>query len=221
MQNVTVAFDHGLPVLENVNFSVDEGDFIAITGPNGGGKTTMLRVILKLLRPTSGQIIYRWNNSIVKSLSIGYLPQKNMIDSYFPITVRETVESGFMGNGCSKDRLARKEAFDRVVDLMGIGDYLDSPIGILSGGQLQRTLFGRALISSPEVIVLDEPLSYVDKSFEKNIYSVVEQVARNTTILLVSHEMSVISAMANRHLIVDHGLHECTALHHYVPDDCN
>ena len=104
---------------------------------------------------------------------------------------------------------------------MGIGDYLDKQIGELSGGQLQRTLLGRALMTDPEVLMLDEPLSYVDKRFERQIYNIMEQLANRCTIVLVSHEMSVISGMANRHLIIDHTLHECGALHHYVPGECD
>ena len=104
--------------------------------------------------------------------------------------------------------------------MVGLKEHAHRPIGNLSGGQLQRALLGRAIISQPRVLVLDEPLSYVDKRFEGRIYEIVSQLSRNTTILLVSHEMSKISTMANRHIIIDKQLHECSASHHYITTEC-
>lgn len=205
-------------VLANISLKVNKGDFLAISGPNGGGKTTLLRILLKLQKPTSGSVIYYDEGRVVKSLPIGYLPQKSNIDTRFPISVAEVVKSGSLRGFRDAFDLQR---YQEVVELMGIGDYLNKQIGELSGGQLQRTLLGRALMTRPEILVLDEPLSYVDKRFEHQIYSIMEQISRSVTILLVSHEMSVISGMANRHLIVDHTLHECSALHHYVPGSCD
>ncbi len=214
LENVWVAYDSHT-ILHDVCFSVDEGDFVAITGPNGGGKTTMLRVILGLLSPTRGRVVYRQKGKEVKSLSIGYLPQKNLIDSRFPISVEEVVASGLLAQrNLSKEE--RKKRVDETIALMQLDGYARHSIGNLSGGQLQRALLGRALISQPKVLVLDEPLSYVDKRFEHHIYEIVQELASHTTILLVSHEMSTIATMANRHLIVDRGLHECTSPHHFI-----
>lgn len=206
-------------VLENINFDVRRGDFIAITGPNGGGKTTMLRILLRLLKPTSGTVIYLDGGTPVKHLPIGYLPQKNMIDSRFPISVKEVIASGLL---C--DKIPAEEKISRVsevTELMGLTAHSDSSIGNLSGGQLQRALLGRAIISRPKVLVLDEPLSYVDKKFEHYIYDLVAELSKSTTLLLVSHEMSTIAGMANRHLIIDHSLHECHSAHHHVHYDCD
>ena len=187
---------------------------MAITGPNGGGKTTLLRVMLRLLKPSSGRVNYYQDGTLTKRLKIGYLPQKSNIDTRFPITVGEAIKSGQIRSLLAR-RIRQDEVdFQRVVELCGVGDYLDRTVGVLSGGQLQRTLLARALVSNPEVIVLDEPLSYVDKTFERQIYSMMEDLAREHTIVLVSHEMSVISGMANRHIIVDRGIHECTSHHH-------
>lgn len=207
-------------ILRNVNLTVERGDFLAITGPNGGGKTTLLRVILKLLAPTSGTVnYYTPSGALTPRLPIGYLPQKNMIDSRFPISVREVISSGLL----SEPTLTRGETSTRVEEMLRLVDlesHSRSSIGNLSGGQLQRALLGRALISNPEILVLDEPLSYLDKRFEDHIYKILADVAPHTTIILVSHEMSVISTMASRHLIVDRTLHECAASRHYVPTDC-
>ncbi len=206
-------------VLKDINFDIRRGDFVAITGPNGGGKTTLLRIILRLLRPSTGSVTYfDRQGSPVSRLAIGYLPQKNMIDSRFPITVSEVVASGLMGTELSAAEVTA--ATESMVETVGLTDHAAKCIGELSGGQLQRALLGRALISSPEVLVLDEPLSYVDKQFEAYIYKLMEDLARSTTILLVSHEMSTISGIANRHLIIDHTIHECHSPHHHVHYDC-
>lgn len=208
-------------VLSDINFTADRGDFIAITGPNGGGKTTLLRLILGLLKPTEGKIVYYDEAGQTSDLTpkFGYLPQKNSVDSHFPITVGEVVASGLLGTKGMSDA-ERRERVAEVLRLIEMSDLAGRPIGRLSGGQLQRALFGRAIACNPAILVLDEPLSYIDKHFEKHLYSIISEMAPHTTILLVSHEMSQISAMANRHIIVDHRLHECTAAHHYLKPEC-
>lgn len=213
IDDISVRFD-GKTILDHISLNVDKGDFMAITGPNGGGKTTLLRVMLRLLKPSSGRVVYYQDGEETKRLRIGYLPQKSKIDTRFPITVGEAIKSGQIKGIFARRTQQDEEDFARVVELCGVKDYLDRTVGVLSGGQLQRTLLARAIVSNPEIIVLDEPLSYVDKTFERQIYSMMEDLAKDHTIVLVSHEMSVISGMANRHIIVDHGIHECCAHHH-------
>lgn len=201
-------------VLEHVSLQVRQGDFIAITGPNGGGKTTLLRIILGLIRPNSGTV-----TRDIAGIKIGYLPQKNMIDSHFPISVQQVIESGLLGvKGLTINQ--RRQMFDTAVSRVDLADHLDRAIGLLSGGQLQRALLGRAIIANPDLLVLDEPLSYIDKHFENHLYDLIAEIARDTTIILVSHEMSTIAGMANRHFIVDRTLHECTAHQHFIHTDC-
>ena len=209
----------GKIILEEVNLSIDRGDFIAITGPNGGGKTTLLRIILKLIKPTAGTVRYLENGKLTDRLSIGYLPQKNMIDSRFPITVNEVITSGLIAVRNLSDA-ERDERVARAIDTVGLGERRDFTLDRLSGGQLQRTLLARAIISNPGILVLDEPLSYLDKQFEHRVYDIISELAPSTTIILVSHEMSHIASMANRHIIVDHRIEECTADHHYFSLDC-
>lgn len=201
-------------VLEDINLCVHHGDFIAITGPNGGGKTTLLRVMLGLLKPVSGEVIRHF-----EGLRVGYLPQKNMIDSHFPVTVREVIMSGLLG--CKDiDKAARCELYETAISRVGLEEHQTRPIGLLSGGQLQRALLARAIISHPAILVLDEPLSYIDQHFEEHLYQLIEELSKDTTIALVSHQMSTIAGMANRHFIVDHRLHECPAHRHFIYSDC-
>lgn len=219
LRDISKSWD-GKVVLSDINLDVRKGDFIAITGPNGGGKSTLLRILLRLLKPTTGSVSYFDDNGYtVKSLSIGYLPQKNMIDSHFPISAGEVIASGLIAEKI--DKTEKQSRVAETVKLMGLETQCNQSIGSLSGGQLQRALLGRAIISRPEILVLDEPLSYVDKHFERYIYTLVEQLSKTTTLLLVSHEMSAIAGMANRHLIIDHKLTECLSPHHYVHYDCD
>lgn len=219
LDSVAMQWDNHI-ALQNVSLTINEGDFLAITGPNGGGKTTLLRLILRLIKPTSGKVIYRSHGKEVENLEIGYLPQKNQIDSRFPITVEEVVSLGLMSQK-KLSKQERKEKVSQTIALMGLEELANRLIGELSGGQLQRTLLGRAIVSNPRVLVLDEPLSYVDKSFEGRLYDIIAQLAKHTTIILVSHEMTRIATMANRHIIIDRTLHECSAEHHYIATECN
>lgn len=218
LRDISQQWDHR-NVLSDINFDVRRGDFIAITGPNGGGKTTLLRIILKLLKPSTGTVTYLRDGIPTKSLSIGYLPQKNMIDSRFPITVEEVVASGLLGDRIDKEKTS--SLTHKTLEIIGLKEHASKSIGSLSGGQLQRALLGRAIISKPRLLVLDEPLSYVDKQFEHYIYDLVAELSHTTTILLVSHEMSTIAGMANRHLIINHSLHECPSHHHHVHYECD
>lgn len=205
-------------VLKDVNLTVNDGDFMAVTGPNGGGKTTMLRIILGLLRPDKGCVKYMEPGGR-QNIKIGYLPQKNMVDSHFPLQVKEVVASGLLTcKGLSAEELRHK--VNEMLKLMGLEDKADAAIGALSGGQLQRTLLGRALISKPRLLVMDEPLSYLDKRFESRLYDIMKDLSGHTTVILVSHELSYIDHIANRHILVDCSVRECHASHHYVTSDC-
>lgn len=208
LNNVTMSWG-GRDVLKDVDLVIRQGDFIAITGPNGGGKTTLLRIILGLLKPTRGKV-----ERNISDLKIGYLPQKNMIDSHFPISVKEVVMTGLLAS--SHLSLKQKtQLCNETIASIGLTEHSEKAIGTLSGGQLQRALLGRAIISQPDVLVLDEPLSYLDKHFETRLYTLIEQLAKTTTIVLVSHEMSRIAGMANRHFIVDGNLRACASQHHF------
>lgn len=208
IKDISIQFE-SKPVLDQVSLTIDRGDFVAITGPNGGGKTTLLRIMLGLLKPDTGNVYYySADGKLDKRPKIGYLPQKSNIDTKFPITVAEVIRSGQITGFFHRWNEENETIFRQAVELCGVSDYLDKNVGSLSGGMLQRTLLARAIVSDPEIIILDEPLSYVDKNFEHQIYSIMDNLANDKTIILVSHEMSVISGMANRHIVIDRRIQE-------------
>ena len=206
LEKVCLSYDNR-EVLRGIDLVVSRGDFVVITGPNGGGKTSMLRVMLKLLSPTSGHVRYYRGGEEVDHLKIGYLPQKNAIDSRFPITVSEVVASGLYSSGLRRGRLtgAWQLRIEETLELFGIEELASRSIGRLSGGQLQRALLGRAIISRPELLVLDEPLSYIDEAFGVRIYSLLERLSHETTVVMVTHRPSKASSMATQMLYVDRG----------------
>lgn len=206
LEKVCLSYDNR-EVLRGIDLVVSRGDFVVITGPNGGGKTSMLRVMLKLLSPTSGHVRYYRGGEEVDHLKIGYLPQKNAIDSRFPITVSEVVASGLYSSGLRRGRLtgAWQLRIEETLELLGIEELASRSIGRLSGGQLQRALLGRAIISRPELLVLDEPLSYIDEAFGVRIYSLLERLSHETTVVIVTHRPSKASSMATQMLYVDRG----------------
>ena len=194
-------------VLEDINLDIFRGDFLLVSGPNGGGKTSLLRTILGLQKPTRGAVYFFEEGRQVPSLDIGYLPQKNSIDSRFPITVEEVVASGLMGKGSRRPKSVERREIDYMLDLMGITALREKSIGVLSGGQLQRTLFGRALISHPAMLILDEPSSYIDRQFEVRMVEILRELSsRGTTIMMVSHEIEPFITLSNRNLYIDHTL---------------
>ena len=207
--DVSLRYDR-LPVLTDIDLTVFKDDFLVITGPNGGGKTSLLRIILGLQLPSRGAVHFYREGQLAHNLNIGYLPQKNVIDSRFPITVSEVVFSGLSGSKKIFSRFTKKEQeqVEKMLLLMGLAELRDRPIGQLSGGQLQRTLLGRALVSDPEILILDEPSSYVDKAFETRMYDLLGEVAEKATVLLVSHELGRVTEMANRVVRINKTLEE-------------
>ncbi len=179
----------GRAVLRDVNLTVYDRDFLGIIGPNGGGKTTLIKCILGLLKPMSGQIKY-----YPDTLSIGYLPQYSSIDRKFPITVEEVILSGLSSQKSLASRFtaAQREKTHAVIGRMGLEGMEQRAIGTLSGGQLQRALLGRAIVSDPQVVILDEPSTYIDKRFEARLYELLAEINRECAIILVSHDIGTV-----------------------------
>ena len=181
-------------VLRNVNLSVYERDFLGIIGPNGGGKTTLIKSILGLHQPQKGKIRFYKEGKEVPEIKMGYLPQYNTIDRKFPISVYEVVLSGLSKQKPLLSRYNAKhhEQAQRIIARMGLEGLEKRAIGELSGGQLQRALLGRALVSNPEAVILDEPNTYIDKRFEAKLYSLLEEINKERAIILVSHDIGTV-----------------------------
>lgn len=204
LKNITAGYE-GKPILQQVNFSIHEGDFIGVIGPNGGGKTTLLKVILGLLKPFSGEVIYH----APKHNLFGYLPQNSQFDRYFPISVTETVMSGLLSEKglCRPYTRADRQKATELLRKYGMADYLSRPIGELSGGQMQRVFLCRAIISSPRILILDEPTTYVDSNFEKEFYPILQELNRTMSIVMVSHDLGTICSYVKTIACVNRGLH--------------
>lgn len=206
---------NGRDILDKAALEIRRGDFIAVTGPNGGGKTTLLRLMLGLAEPTSGTVTYPHGKP-----RIGYLPQKSAIDARFPLTVRELVASGYAGPRAVLPGTDKTQGVNDMLNRLELDDRADYTLGMLSGGQLQRALLGRALVSQPELLVLDEPLSYLDSRFVDRFYDIMRSLPGGTSVVLVSHDMTVLAGMATRHVIVDGTLRLCHSASHMVHYDC-
>jgi zinc transport system ATP-binding protein len=194
---------NGHTVLKDINLNIYEQDFLGIIGPNGGGKTTLLKVILRLLKPQSGAL--QFTGKELKN-NIGYMPQINLIDKKFPILVFEVIDSGLISEK-GLTRMQKKERIDKLISEMGLKDVKNEPIGELSGGQLQRVLLARALISEPQLLILDEPNSYVDKRFETHFYELLQKINQQTAIVLVSHDIGTVLSNVKNIACVNETLH--------------
>lgn len=200
LRDVSYAFDGPRRILEDVNLDVRRGELLLVEGPNGSGKTTLMRLLLGLLKPTSGSITYLGPDGRPTSrLSMGYLPQKSAVDSRFPITVSEVVESALL----ARKGAHRREAVAEALRTVRLTDYATSPLGNLSGGQVQRALLARAIVSRPEVLVLDEPLSYLDEANRLMVRDIVASMRGSATIIIVTHEPELFAPLASRRLRVN------------------
>lgn len=197
LTDISVSYDR-VPVLQHCNIDVAGDDFVLVTGPNGGGKTTLLRVMLRLLQPDSGRVEYYDNGQKTERLHIGYLPQKNAVDSRFPISVREVVESGLYDKKHIMTQSQRRERFDAVLEELGLERLKNRPISALSGGELQRVLLGRAVVSQPQLLVLDEPLSYIDGEWSERIYSLLARLKSEMAVVMVTHYPERVAHLATQ-----------------------
>ena len=196
-------------VLQDVNLTVYKDDYLGIIGPNGGGKTTLMRLILGLKKPQDGSIKYYKDGKEAKEITMGYLPQYNALDKQFPISVYEVVLSGLSK---TKRIFARysKAQHQQVKDTlkrMQLEDLKDRHIGALSGGQLQRVLLARAIVSKPDVVILDEPNTYIDRRFQKQMYEMLEQINQECAIIIVSHDIAEVLNNVKHIACVNHHLH--------------
>ncbi|MBS3766011.1 ABC transporter ATP-binding protein [Candidatus Bipolaricaulota bacterium] len=198
-RDLTAGYD-GNPVINNVNLTVKEDDFMGIIGPNGGGKTTLLKTILGLIRPMRGEVKVFGKPPEETRSRIGYVPQYATFDEDYPITVHEVVQMGrrrdkkFYESYSQMDNRKTREALEAVE----MKDYEEEPVSELSGGQKQRVFIARALVSDPEVLMLDEPTASVDRKIEKGIYSLLNQFNEEMAIVVVTHDIGVMSSYVTK-----------------------
>ena len=181
------------PVLEAIDLVLNEGDFLGIIGPNAGGKTTLLKIILGLLEPARGTVEVFGRSPREARGTIGYVPQYARFDSSFPIDVLDMVRMGRLGwrrrEGAREARAAALAALEHV----DLADLAGEQIGRLSGGQLQRVLIARALAAEPRILLLDEPTASVDTRIGQSVYGLLAGLSETLTVVLVSHDIGVIS----------------------------
>ena len=197
------------PVLRDVDLSVSHGDFVAMIGPNGGGKTTLLKLMLGLLKADSGAVRIFDKPPQTVSHRIGYVPQDVHINKNFPISALDVVLMGKLkpGRGRSRysqqDRLAAINALDQV----DMKKFRDHRIGELSGGQKQRVFVARALVTDPELLFLDEPTASIDTKGQNEFYALLKELNKTITIIVVSHDLMVISGSIKSVICVNQSLH--------------
>jgi len=200
VRGVSVTFGRR-PALESVDLRVEKGDFYAVIGPNGGGKSTLLKVILGLIRPSEGTVRVLGGTPFERRHLLGYVPQYRTFDFSYPVTVGEMVLSGRLGHIGGFPRRYRqedREAAERAMETMGIHDLAGLEICALSGGQQQRAIIARALVGDPEVLILDEPTVYVDTPTGEHFLDLLTRLRRQITVLLVTHDIGVLSSRVTK-----------------------
>ncbi|MBN1856349.1 MAG: metal ABC transporter ATP-binding protein [Dehalococcoidia bacterium] len=199
LSHVSVDYE-GIPALDDVSLTIYENDFVGIIGPNGGGKSTLLKVILGLVTPRKGEV-QLWGQPLQKATQrIGYVPQHTSFDRDFPITVWNVV---LMGRLSHRHMLHSYNASDKAkameaLETVGIAELRKRPIGSLSGGQQQRAFIARALVHDTALLLLDEPMANVDSNAQDEFYSLLSRLRRQMAIMMVSHDLTAISVNVDK-----------------------
>ncbi len=224
IQNLDFAYGR-TPVLSDINLTVDEGSTLGVIGNNGGGKTTLLRLILGLRQPTAGSIRITGLNpkdAAKRGNVFGYVPQNPKAPDNFPISGRDVVRMGLVGktglfNSFKKTDL---KLADELLERLGIANAADAPVGTLSGGQLQRVYIARALVCKPKLLVLDEPTTGIDRRGQQEFVSLLADLKRELglTVIFVSHDLRAVTSMCDRIACVNVTLHYHDAPQHLPPD---
>lgn len=209
VENVSFSYD-GFPVLEDVNLSIGEKEFVWIVGPNGGGKTTLLKLILGLLKPSRGKISIFGKEPERSLARVGYMTQHARLDPDFPVNVLDVVLMGRLGLGRPfgpyhpNDKALAENALSEV----GLLDLRNRSFSSLSGGQQRRLLIARALAGDPELLILDEPTASLDMVVEKELFELLQRLSERLTIITVSHDPTFVSDFVKRVVCVNRYVHE-------------
>lgn len=215
IRDVSVKYTNGVLALDGINIDVNEKDLIALIGPNGAGKSTLLKIVLGLIKPTSGSVKLFGSQELSKNLKyVGYVPQSAQArDPNLPFSVYETVmigrtpHAGLLHGVGAQDR----QKVEETLKLFGIYELKDRKIGQLSGGQSQRVFLAKAMVAEPKLLLLDEPTSGVDTTSKSEFYKILERLnrERGITVILSSHDVGVITKIANRVLCINRSQFFC------------
>ena len=200
IENLSVFYGQ-TPAIAGVCLDVEDGEYLGIIGPNGGGKSTLLKAILGLIPVSSGTVKIYGNEAKGNRTMLGYVPQFSNVDKKFPISLREVVLSGRMKGGLSpffRFSKSDREEVSAVLERIGIAHLGSRQISELSGGEFQKMLIARALAMNPRVLLLDEPTASVDASSQDQIYRILEELNKNMTIILVTHDLLAVSSQVRR-----------------------
>ncbi len=208
VRNLWFSFD-GQPVLKDVTFAVNEGEFLALIGPNGGGKTTLLKLLIGLLTADRGRIRIFGQTPRKVVHRIGYVPQDIHINQNFPISVMDIVLMGRLISSRARRRYSKDDILsaEKAMDEVGVWEQRDRQIEDLSGGQRQRVFIARALVTDPEMLMLDEPTASVDTKGQGEILEHLKQVNKKVTVILVSHDLMIISSHIKSVACVNQSVH--------------
>lgn len=204
-RRLELGYDDEPSILTGLDFELYPHDFIGLSGPNGAGKTTFVRALLGLIIPRKGRITYYTpEGQQIDQLNIGYMPQQNRLDKAFPISVEEVVLSGlFTHNSLYSTKEQRAKAHE-ALQQVGMLEVAHRAIGALSGGQLQRVLLARAIVSEPTLLILDEPTTYVDRTFEETLHQMLPTLQQHTALIMVSHNIEHLKDLSTRIYHIDH-----------------
>lgn len=210
MQLKGVSFSYGdMPVLQDVNLSIHDMDFVSIVGPNGGGKTTLMKLLIGLLQPQEGTVqVYGLTPQRARG-RIGYMPQQSQLDAQFPVCVMDVAMMGRLGISRAIGPFTRE---DRAVTLdalgeVGLADLARRPFSALSGGQRQRVLIARALTCQPDILLLDEPTASLDLRVQDDLYELLGRLSEKLTVVLVSHDVGFVSKFVKTVICVNRTVH--------------
>jgi len=207
-RDVSFSYD-GPPVLENVNLVIPTLDFVCVIGPNGGGKTTLIKLMLGLIAPQRGSIEVLEQTPIEARRRVGYMPQHTQLDPQFPVSVIDVVLMGRLGRGRMLGPYGRSDraVAMRVLDDVGLADIKNQAFSSLSGGQRQRTLIARALACEPELLLLDEPTANLDPAVQDSLYALLRDLNERFTVVLVSHDVGFVSVFFKSAVCVNRTVH--------------
>jgi len=194
-------------VLIDVSFEVHTGSFVSMVGPNGGGKTTLLKIIAGLLKPSTGTVRIFGRPPSGAHSKVGYVPQYTLFDPYFPATVSDVVLMGRLRNGPGFYSRSDREAAERSLEEVDLARQRNTLFADLSGGQRQRVLIARALVGSPEILLLDEPTSSVDVVVESRLNQLLQKLNERMTIVLATHDMGFVSNLVESVICVNRRVH--------------